>query len=145
MLSSTDYLYNYEPHIEEQYSKKLVYGNFPVYHSKQSRFIFILNSTLSAVLIGLILSSMVCYSFVVSKQKYINTLQSDTRRLNIENNDLQNKVDYLKSFYNVDSKITYYDYLVKPKQVLEVKGSSESDVLVEAAPSGLKINSMIGY
>lgn len=145
MLSSTDYLYNYEPQVKEFDSKTLVYGNFPVYHSKQNRFILILNRTLSAILIGLILLSMICYCFVVSKQKYINTLHRDTRKLNIENNDLQNKVDYLKSFYNVDSKITYYDYLVKPKQVIEVKESSSPNVLVEAAPSGAKINSMIGY
>lgn len=145
MLSSTDYIYNYEPQVVEQDAKTLVYGNFPIYHSKQNLFILILNRTLSAMLIGLILASMVCYCFVVSKQKYINNIHRETRTLNIENNDLQNKVDYLKSFYNVDSKITSYDYLVQPKQVIEVKESSVPNVLVKATPSGSKINSMIGY
>ncbi len=145
MLSPTEYIYNYEPKVAEQEKKKLVYGNFPVHHTKQNRFIYVLNRALSASLIILILMSMVTYCFVVSKQKYINTLHSDTKKLNLENNDLQNKVDYLKSFYNVDKKITSYDYLVKPKQVIEVKDADLSNVVVQNAPSSLKVNSMIGY
>jgi hypothetical protein len=104
----------------------IVKGNFPVYEDFRNLAIFKFNRLLSFSLAGCILVTMVSYSMVVAKENQIAQVHSKTNEINFENIDLQNKVDYVKSFYNVNDKIAKISFLKKADKIIEVEAASAS-------------------
>ena len=72
----------------------------------------ILISTLIAVVI-------VSYYFVLTCEMQLNDLSRQTVILNNENTDLQNQLDRLKSFHNVDKTFQQNNMLKRAGQVIE--------------------------
>ncbi len=118
----------------------LVKGNFPIYEDFRNLAIFKFNRLLSFALAICILISMVSYSMVVAKENQIAQMHSKTNEINYENLDLQNKVDYVKSFYNVNDKITKISFLKKAEKIIEVQASSsalkknDNDLKIDVRP-----------
>ena len=81
------------------------------------------NKSLCALLILFILASAISYYFVTSNEMTLNKYRKQVLALNDENVELQNKLDYLKSYYNVDKAMQKQHLLQKAKNVIEVKGS----------------------
>ena len=78
------------------------------------------NTILCGILIFLVLFCFVCYYFVISKEVQLNKISRETLELNYENDELQNKVDTLQSYYNIDKAVSKSNILERAKHVVEV-------------------------
>ena len=79
-----------------------------------------LNMSLCSVLGFLVVVAFVSYYFEMSNEIKLNTLSRQVTVLNDENAELQNSLDKLKSFNNVDSKMAQQNLLQKAAKVIEV-------------------------
>ncbi len=78
------------------------------------------NNFLYVVLGILVLFCLVCYYFVSCKEVQLNQISRATLELNYENEELQNKVDSLQSYYNIDKAVSKTNLLERAKHVVEV-------------------------
>ena len=78
------------------------------------------NNFLYGVLIFLVAFCLICYYFVSCKEVQLNQISRDTLELNYENDELQNKVDSLQSYYNIDKAVTKTNMLERARHVVEV-------------------------
>jgi len=79
-----------------------------------------LNNFLYGVLALLVVSCFVFYYFVSCSEVELNKISRQTLELNYENEELQNKVDSLQSYYNIDKAVSQANILERAKQVVEV-------------------------
>ena len=77
------------------------------------------NKMLCIILSLLIAVVVVSYYFVISCEMKLNNLSRETVILNNENEELQNKLDSLKSFNNVDKTFQQNNMLQRAGQVIE--------------------------
>ena len=78
------------------------------------------NNFLYGLLAFLVLFCLVCYYFVSCKEVQLNQISRATLELNYENEELQNKVDSLQSYYNIDRAVSKTNLLERAKHVVEV-------------------------
>ena len=78
------------------------------------------NNCLYGILIFLILFCLICYYFVSCKEVQLTKISRETLELNYENDELQNKVDSLQSYYNIDKAVSKANILERAKQVVEI-------------------------
>lgn len=79
------------------------------------------NQSLCGVLLLAIVGVVVSYYFAMTNELALNVLSRKITALNDENAELQNHLDRLKSFNNVDSKLVEFNVLQKPEKVIEVQ------------------------
>lgn len=91
--------------------------------------IFGINIVLGFLLLIAMILSMVSYFAVTARESRIKELHTATNQLNYENIELQNKVDSLKSFYVLDTKVQKIDFLKKPDKVMEVNETANTRVV----------------
>ena len=87
-----------------------------------------INNFLYFILGFLVLFCLVCYYFVSCKEVQLNQISKETLELNYENEELQNKVDSLQSYYNIDKAVSKTNILERAKQVVEVNAASLPNV-----------------
>lgn len=92
-----------------------------------------LNMSLCTILGILVMVAFVSYYFEMSNEITLNTLSRQVTTLNDENAELQNHLDKLKSFNNVDSKMAQQNILQKAAKVIEVPAVA-SNVNLEVKP-----------
>ena len=80
-----------------------------------------LNFTLSILLALLIAVTTVSYYFATATEIKLNNLTKETTAFNDENVELENQLDKLKSFNNVDKSMHENNLLTKATQVIEVQ------------------------
>lgn len=97
----------------------VIMGDFPKSNSVRAMAIEKVNKTLCGLLICAIIISAVSYFFVVSSEIELNECSKKTTLLNVENAELQNKLDKLKSFNNVDLTVKKNNLLQPAKEVIE--------------------------
>ena len=97
----------------------VISGYFPTPNTVKAMAIKKVNNTLCGLLICAILVSVVSYFFVVSSEIKLNECSRKTTMLNVENAELQNKLDKLKSFNNVDLTMQKHNLLQRPEKVIE--------------------------
>ena len=78
------------------------------------------NKTLCIILGLLITAVIISYYFVITYEVQLSDLSRQTIVLNNENAELQNKLDTLKSFNNVDKTLQKNNLLQKSGQVVEI-------------------------
>ena len=110
----------------EAQQNPIIDGYFPAHKTYKEMAIARINRTLCAVLAVFILTSAVSYYFVTANELTLNKYRKQTLALNDENVELQNKLDYLKSYYNVDKAMQKQHFLQKADNVIEVKASPSS-------------------
>lgn len=98
---------------------QVISGYFPKESSVKAMAIKKVNNTLCGLLLCAIIISAVSYYFVVSSEIKLNEYSRETTLLNVENAELQNKLDRLKSFNNVDLTMQKNNILQKPEKVIE--------------------------
>ena len=96
---------------------QVISGYFP--SKKRSTAVKKVNSTLCCLVLCAIFISVVSYYFVVSSEIKLNECSRKTTLLNVENAELQNKLDKLKSFNNVDLTMQKSNLLHRPEKVIE--------------------------
>ena len=97
----------------------IIEGYFPKENVVRQMAIKRINKTLSIIISLLIVVAVVSYYFVVSCEIKLNELSRQTVILNNENTDLQNQLDTLKSFNNVDKTFQKNNMLKRAGQVIE--------------------------
>lgn len=102
-------------------NSQIIDGYFPKENSVRAMAIKKVNKTLCGLLLCLIFVSIISYYFVVSSEIKLNEYSRQTIMLNDENAELQNQLDRLKSFNNVDMTMQKNNLLQKPEhdQVIE--------------------------
>ena len=74
---------------------------------------------------------LVCYYFVVTSEVKLNKIRKEALALSYENEDLQNKLDNLQSYYNIDKKISKSNVLQRATQVMELSAADIPKVRFE--------------
>lgn len=97
----------------------IIEGYFPKENFVKDMAIKRINKSLCVILSILIMVVIVSYYFVISCEMKLNDLSRQTVILNNENEELQNKLDSLKSFNNVDKTLQQNNLLQRPGQVIE--------------------------
>ena len=124
---------------------QVIEGYFQKEISQKAMAIRKVNKTLCGLLGIAVLVAFVSYYFAMSDELTLNKLSRQISTLNDENADLQNQLDRLKSFNNVDYKITKYNLLQKAAKVIEVP-AVQTDVSVEPKKKlSTFVNWAIGY
>ena len=112
-------------HINREYWKyktsPIIKGYFPQYKTYEEMAISKINKSLCILLGIFVLFSLISYYFVTANEMTLNKLRKETISINDENTDLQNKLDNLKSYYNVDKTMKSKNLLHKAKDVIEVQ------------------------
>lgn len=137
--------YSYQTSDRQYEHKPVVHGNFPTFENIKDLAVLKFNRLLGGMLVLSILISMVSYSSVVAQEGKITDIHKDIIEKNYENIELQNQVDYLKSFYNIDRKVSNTHSLQKPDKVLEVSDTNNAAVVNNTEAPELNLNSTIGY
>ena len=99
----------------------IIEGDFPKENTVRQMAIKRVNNMLCVILSVLIAVVIVSYYFVISCEMKLNDLSSQTIVLNNENAELQNKLDTLKSFNNVDMTLQKNNMLQRAGQVVETQ------------------------
>ena len=97
----------------------IIEGYFPKENLVKDMAIKRVNKTLCVILSLLIGVVVISYYFVISCEMKLNDLSRQTIILNNENEELQNKLDSLKSFNNVDKTMQQNNILQRAGQVIE--------------------------
>ena len=97
----------------------IIEGYFPKENVVRQMAIKRVNKTLCVILSLLIAVVVISYYFVISCEMKLNDLSRQTVILNNENEELQNKLDSLKSFNNVDKTLQKNNMLQRAGQVIE--------------------------
>ncbi|MBS4759252.1 MAG: hypothetical protein KHX03_00970 [Clostridium sp.] len=134
---------NYNQYNQNPITNPIIDGYFPTHKTYKEMAITRVNRTLCAILILFILTSAVSYYFVTANEITLNKYRKQTLALNDENVELQNKLDYLKSYYNVDKAMQKQHLLQKAKTVIEVKDTPatapvNNNVIAKAAEASQK-------
>ena len=115
-------------HIKRNYrlanDNKVISGYFNKYVVYKETVIAKVNSTLSFILFLLVLLTVGSYYFTSLSEVKLNELRKEVIAINDENIELQNKLDYLSSFYNVDRTIKNANILQTAKRVMEVDANN---------------------
>jgi len=140
---SQDYRQDYQKYTQ-QYSP-VIEGYFPKENTKKDMAIRKINTTLTILLVGIILLTSVSYYFATANEMVLNDLGRQTTILNDENSDLQNKIDKLKSFNNVDLTMQKNNILQKAQQVIEVNAVASNSVSNKKFDTQKPFTWAIGY
>ena len=97
----------------------IIEGYFPKENVVRQMAIKRVNKMLGIAIVTLITVAVVSYYFVVSCEMKLNDLSRQTIILNNENTELQNKLDTLKSFSNVDKTFQKNNTLKRAGHVIE--------------------------
>lgn len=134
-------LESYEFELPEE---TLIEGVFEQEDNEEQMAIRKLNFTLCIMLIVLIAVTTVSYYFATANEMTLNQISRETVVFNEENAELENQLDRLKSFNNVDKTMQKNNLLSEAKQVIEVNEVDTANVA--KADAGQKVlNWAIGY
>ena len=97
----------------------IIEGYFPKENVVRQMAIKRVNKMLCIIITTLIAVVIVSYYFVLTCEMQLNDLSRQTVILNNENTDLQNQLDRLKSFHNVDKTFQKNNMLKRAGQVIE--------------------------
>ena len=106
-----------------KHTNPIIYGYFP-HRTYNEMAITRVNSTLCAILGMFIVISLISYYFVTSSEVTLNIVGKETTKLNNENVELQNKLDNMHSYNNVDQVVRKNNLLNTAKQVMEVPATA---------------------
>ncbi len=124
---------------------QVIEGYFQKEISQKAMAIRKVNKTLCALLGLAVLVAFVSYYFSMSNELTLNKLSRQITTLNDENAELQNQLDRLKSFNNVDSKMMEYNMLQKAAKVIEVQAVSSPAAVDNKPQKTASFNWAIGY
>lgn len=126
-------------------NNQIISGYFVKEKSYKELVIARVNSFLCALLGFLVLVCLVSYYFVTMGEVKLNQIRKETLALNYENEDLQNKLDNLQSFYNVDMAVARSNMLQRATKVVELSAAKLPSVRFENQDSAQKKAWSMGY
>ena len=132
--------------VQNLVDNSIIEGYFPKENVVRQMAIKRINKMLCILISLLITVVVVSYYFVISCEMKLNDLGRQTIILNNENSDLQNKLDSLKSFNNVDQTFQKNNMLKRADQVIETPEVTvdSSDVMNKTSKRKI-FNHAIGF
>lgn len=124
---------------------QVIEGYFQKEISQKAMAIRKVNKTLCGLLGVAVLVAFISYYFSMSNELTLNKLSRQISTLNEENAELQNQLDRLKSFNNVDSKMMQYNTLQKAAKVIEVQAVNSTVPIDKKPEKTASFNWAIGY
>lgn len=144
-----DYTNAYNNNYQEDYQSNpvspVIEGYFPKENLRKEMAIRKINTTLTVLLGIFIMLTAVSYYFATANEIVLNNLSRQTTVLNDENADLQNKLDKLKSFNNVDLTVSKSKILKKAQQVIEIPAVATNTVADKKLNAQKPFSWAIGY
>ena len=132
--------------VQKLVDNSIIEGYFPKENLVKDMAIKRINKSLCIILSILVAVVVISYYFVISCEIKLNDLSRQTVILNNENEELQNKLDSLKSFNNVDKTLQQNNLLQRPGQVIETPEVQPSTGNIGKNTSYKKIfNNAIGF
>lgn len=107
----------------------IVRGYFPRYKSYKEMSIAKLNKFLSILLFLACAVSFISYYFVTINEVVLDKVGREITETRTQNLELQNKLDNLKSYYNVDKTVKQKNLLQKPQKVVEVSSIKADETI----------------
>lgn len=126
---------------QQRVENPIIRGYFPRYKSYKEMAIAKVNRVLCGFLIFSIIVSFVSYYLVTSKEVVLNKIGNEITETKAQNFELQNELDKLKSYYNVDKTVKQKNLLQKPEQVVEVNSVKETKVVSDESVKKLSSKS----
>lgn len=123
----------------------VIEGYFPKENIRKEMAIRQINTTLTIMLVISIFITAISYYFATANEMTLNNLSRQTVVLNDENSDLQNKVDKMKSFNNVDMTMQKNNMLQKAQQVIEIPEVSSNTYEDKKVDAQKPFSWAIGY
>lgn len=124
---------------------QIISGYFVEDKSYKEMAISRVNTSLCLLLAFLVSICLVSYYFVTLGEIQLNKIQKETLALNYDNEEMQNKLDNLQSYYNVDKTVSKTNILGRAKQVVEFSAASVPDVNYKSAKTGHVPSWSMGY
>jgi len=140
---SFEYAQNYQSN-PQQYTP-IIEGYFPKENRRKEMAIRKINTVLTLLLGFFLFMTATSYYFATANEMVLNNLSRQTVVLNDENADLQNKLDKLKSFNNVDMTMQRNNILQKAEQVIEVPSIPSNIIADKAIHAQKPFTWAIGY
>lgn len=141
---SEEYQGNYQSNPRQD--NPIIEGYFPKENIVKEMAIKQINTTLTSLLVVFLVVTAISYYFATANEIVLNNLSRQTTVLNDENSDLQNKLDKLKSFNNVDITMQKSSTLRKAQKVIEVPAVTTASSVSDKISSKQKPFSWaIGY
>lgn len=146
-LQIDNYIYGYQDYNESNSPKyaSVIEGYFPKENIRKEMAIRKINTTLTVLLGIFIFVTAISYYFATVNEMELNDLNRQTVVLNDENADLQNKLDRLKSFNNVDMTMQKNNMLKKAQQVMEIPAISSNIIANKKLDAQKPFTWAIGY
>lgn len=124
---------------------QVIEGYFQKEISQKAMAIRKINKSLCCLLGVAVLFAFVSYYFAMSNELTLNMLSRQITTLNDENGELQNHLDRLKSFNNVDDTMMQNSILSKAGKVIEVQAVHPAVTVNEKPEKTASFNWAIGY
>ena len=124
---------------------QIISGYFVKEKSYRELVIARVNTFLCALLGFLVMVCLVSYYFVTMGEVSLNQIRKETLALNYENEDLQNKLDNLQSYYNVDMAVAKSNILQRATKVVELSAAQIPNVNFENRDNNQKNAWSMGY
>ncbi len=139
--------YSYQGYVENpiQQETPIIEGYFYKESTVKDMAIRKVNKSLCGLLMMAVFTAFVSYYFVMCNELTLNTLNRQIISLNDENAELQNNLDRLKSFNNVDTKMMQFNILQKADKVIEVPAVQTADTIDTKRISSAPFKWAIGY
>ena len=144
-MNNFEYSNEYKEHYQINPQSPVIEGYFPKENIVKEMAIRKINTTLTILLGAFILLTAVSYYFATANEMVLNSLSRQTTVLNDENSDLQNRLDKLKSFNNVDITMQKSNMLKKAQQVMEIPAVSSNMVADKKLDAQKPFAWSIGY
>jgi hypothetical protein len=109
----------------------IISGYFINQQSYKQMVIERINACLYCILGILIVTCLVGYYFVTISEVKLNKIQKETLTLNYENEELQNRLDNLQSYYNVDKTVSRTNMLQRAREIMELPAQTPPDIKIE--------------
>lgn len=126
-------------------NNQIISGYFTKEKSYKEMAIARVNTFLCVLLGFLVLVCLVSYYFVTMGEVSLNQIRKETLALNYENEDLQNKLDNLQSYYNVDMAVAKSNMLQRATKVVELSAAKIPSVRFENQDAAQKKAWSMGY
>ena len=146
-IDNLEYSYGYSQNYQsnpQQYTP-IIEGYFPKENRRKEMAIRKINTVLTLLLGFFLLLTATSYYFATANEMVLNDLSRQTVVLNDENADLQNRVDKLKSFNNIDMTMQKSNILQKAEQVIEVPAISSNAIADKTIHAQKPFTWAIGY
>ena len=124
---------------------QIISGYFVEDKSYKEMVISRINTSLCLILAFLVSVCVVSYYFVTLGEIQLNKIQKETLALNYDNDEMQNKLDNLQSYYNVDKTISQTNSLGRAKQVMEFSAADVPRVKYDNRKTKHSPSRLMGY